>query len=117
MIGERTHVTFIDSSFVRLEKLMDILHDKMVDATDQEGTIPCLANVKRARNTSSSSDDQEDDEDKTEGKDHQEEKQRKDEEDEGKVDEQGGTAYREKVSEWLSMIESGVKLSGPVTDL
>ncbi|KAK1134705.1 hypothetical protein K0M31_007485 [Melipona bicolor] len=89
----------------------------MIDATGQEGIIPCLANVKRARNTSSSSDDQEEDEDQAEGNDHQEEKQRKDEEDEGKVDEQGGTAYREKVSEWLSMIESGVKLSGPVTDL
>ncbi|KAK9309120.1 hypothetical protein QLX08_001082 [Tetragonisca angustula] len=113
MIGERTHVTFIDSSFVRLEKLMDILHDKMIDATGQEGTIPCLANVIRARNTSSSSDDQEE----TEGNDRQEEKQRKDEEDESKMDEQGETAYREKVSEWLSMIESGIKLSGPVTDL
>lgn len=101
----------------KLEKLMDILHDKMIDATGQEGTIPCLANVKRARNTSSSSDDQEEDEDQAEGNDHQEEKQRKDKEDEGKVDEQGGTTYREKVSEWLSMIESGVKLSGPVTDL
>lgn len=117
MIGERTHVTFIDSWFVRREKLLDILRNKMIDPADQGGTIPSLVNVKRSRNASSSSEDEEEDEEEGDKKNNQEGRQRKDEEDDGKVDEQGGTAYREKVPEWLSMIENGIKLSGPVTDL
>ena len=85
--------------------------------TGQE-TVSGMANVKRARNVSSSS-----------GEDDCEEKRRDrggrveredEEEDDGNVDEEednGVTAFREKVPEWMSMIDSGIKLSGPVTDL
>lgn len=110
-----------------LEKLLDILHNKMI--TGQE-TVSGMANVKRARNVSSSSgEDDEEEEEEEEDDDDCEEKRRDrggrveredEEEDDGNVDEEednGVTAFREKVPEWMSMIDSGIKLSGPVTDL
>ncbi|XP_017794506.1 PREDICTED: uncharacterized protein LOC108576096 [Habropoda laboriosa] len=87
-----------------LEKLLDILRNKMAGVADQ-GTVAGLINAKRARNASSSSEGEQEDEGE------------EDEEDDGNVDDDGDTVYKEKVHERLSMIENGIKLSGPVTDL
>lgn len=90
----------------------------MIGATDQE-TVS--ANVKRARNVSSSSgEDEEGEEEEKEEEDGEKRRNLEgvEEEDDGNVDEDNGvTAFREKVPEWMSMIDSGIKLSGPVTDL
>lgn len=97
----------------------------MIGATDQ-GTVSGLANVKRATNVSSSSEEDEEGEEEEEEKDGEKRRRRRnhrvereEDEEDGNVDDDGGgvTAFREKVPEWMSMIDSGIKLSGPVTDL
>lgn len=101
----------------------------MIGATDQE-TVSGLANVKRATNVSSSSEEDEEGEEEEEEdgekrrrrrRNHRVEREEDEEEEEedGNVDDDGSgaTAFREKVPEWMSMIDSGIKLSGPVTDL
>lgn len=95
----------------------------MIGATDQEA-VSGMANVKRARNVSSSSGEDEEGEEEEDDDDDDGEKRRNrgavedEEEDDDNVDEDNGvTAFREKLPEWMSMIDSGIKLSGPVTDL
>lgn len=86
----------------------------MIGTTDQETGDAVGTKVKRLRNASTSSSEQDLDEEEEED----EERQRDDEEDDGNVDDDGkGTPYREKIADRLPVIENGIKLSGPVTDL
>ena len=87
----------------------------MIGTTDQETGDPVGTKVKRLRNASTSSSEQDLDEEE-EG---DEGRQRDDEEDDGNVDDDDGkgTPYREKVADRMPVIENGIKLSGPVTDL
>ncbi|CAL7939508.1 unnamed protein product [Xylocopa violacea] len=98
-----------------LEKLLGILRNKMIGTADQS-TTPGLVNAKRVRNALPSSVDEEDEGEEDEG-DHGKGMRRGEEEDDGNVDVDARSTCKEKLPEWFSMIENGIKLSGPVTDL
>lgn len=88
------------SSFARLEKLLDILRNKVIDAADGEQSKdpgnPSSVKVRPARSVS--------------GLEAEQDAEKREEDEDG--DEEA--SFREKVA---ALVENGIKVSGPVTDL
>ncbi|XP_076238514.1 uncharacterized protein LOC143181792 [Calliopsis andreniformis] len=94
----RASKTLAESHVAKLEKLLDILRNKVIDAVDgkQSKDGPGLIKAKRARNV--------------EEEEEEEERNQEDEED-GDVDGEREVRVTDR------LLENGINLSGPVTDL